>query len=179
VAFLLAQLVGSQLSLQVCIAHHRLLSLRREVPRDRGLLSLGLEGCRLSATMEADIPSVLDIPDYCARRLLIASQLALELDNSLVRGIVGLRSADGIHSPRVPKILGVGIVDASELAVHVAVLLHGVGDVAVRGGIECGIVEVRCKARAKIGDPVNIPGVQCDLSLHTDHLIASIEGLVL
>lgn len=176
-AFLLAQLVGSQLSLQVCIAHHRLLSLRREVPRDGGLLRL--ECCRLSATMEADIPSVLDIPDHCARRLLIASQLALELDNSLVRGIVGLRSADGIHSPRVPKILGVGIVDASELAVHVAVLLHGVGDVAVRGGIECGIVEVRGKARAKIGDPVNIPGVQCDLSLHTDHLIASIEGLVL
>lgn len=129
--------------------------------------------------MEPDIPGVLDVADHRTSVQLRASQLALELDDSLVRGIVGLRSADGIHSPRVPKILGVGIVDASELAIHVAVLLHGVGDVAVRGGINGGIVEVRGEARAKIGDPENIPGVQCDLSLHTDHLIASIEGLVL
>ena len=65
-AFLLAQLIGSQLSLQVCIAHHRLLSLRREVPRDSGGL-LHLEVTRLRASMEPDVPSKLDIADPIVR----------------------------------------------------------------------------------------------------------------
>jgi len=52
-------------------------------------------------------------------------------------------------------------------------------NVCLCGRIDGRVVEIGAKARAKIGDSVDIPGVQCDLGLHTHHLISSIEGGVL
>lgn len=116
--------------MEVGIAHHRLDSFRSRLLGE--LVSTDNGGA--GPTVEADIPSKLDVTDRAGDPT--RGKLTAELDHTLVLQVRGRGSCKGLPETGVLSILTVRVIGGGLLSLRVAINLDWVADVRVRGG-EC------------------------------------------
>ena len=76
---------------------------------------------------------------------------------------------------RILAVLGVGIVQGSNLTLNIAVFLHWVRDVVLCRWKDCDRWHARGEATGQISSREGLSGIKSHLSLHADYFIASIE----
>jgi len=159
--------------LKVGIAH--LTSLRLSVLFVLARLGLALKDnpWRTSPTMEADVPSHLDIPD-CGTRISSRSQQPPELNNPLVISVHSFQGGVAKLIPRILQVFRVGIVQGSNLTLCVAVFLQGIRVVVLLGGVQRHCRHIRGKASGYVGSRECSPRVKRHLSLHPNDLVPGV-----